>query len=378
MISDIEFYYEPIHILNEISGEYATEMSNDQLAFLCGLLKKYTPEKIVEIGVAAGGTTAVMLNCIDMLDMPSQLFSIDLAEDFYRDSSKKTGYLADRFRTISNKTFDYVLYIGKYAVECVDDIGKYIDFLILDTVHSLPGELLDFLAYLPYLKEGCVVVLHDTALNHYSDNKDAFATRILFSSVMASKILYKDASMAAFVVTGDTKKSIDNIFSVLMVTWNYLPSHREISLYKNIYSKYYTDENLEIFDLAVSLNQKSIERNIDIKLSNFLKVYKLINTMQIKQVYIYGFGNYGKQFYSIFEKCGINLGGYIISDNQRLEKENKKIYFLSDIVFNKESDLIFVGVNPSLWKEIEFELQKKKLTNYIFPDVCMFEYLKKV
>lgn len=67
MISNTEPFYEPVNILKQLSGEYTAEMSEEQSAFLCGLLKKYRPNKIVEIGVAAGGTTAVMLNCIALL-----------------------------------------------------------------------------------------------------------------------------------------------------------------------------------------------------------------------------------------------------------------------------------------------------------------------
>ena len=190
MIQNVELFYEPVQILSRLSNEYTAEMSEGQLAFLCGLIKKYSPEKIVEIGVAAGGTTAVILNCINMLNLKTQLFSVDLLEDFYENPSKKTGYLAEEYKAILNKQLNHTLYTGKYAVERINDIDKDIDFLVLDTVHVLPGEILDFLAYYPYLKKGCVVVLHDTAMNQYSDNKDAFATRILLSSVTALKILY--------------------------------------------------------------------------------------------------------------------------------------------------------------------------------------------
>ena len=40
------------------------EMSEFESAFLCGLLNKFQPKKILEVGVAAGGTTAIILQCM--------------------------------------------------------------------------------------------------------------------------------------------------------------------------------------------------------------------------------------------------------------------------------------------------------------------------
>lgn len=376
MMLNCELFNEPIQILSKLSNEYTAEMREGQLAFLCGLIKKYSPKKIVEIGVAAGGTTAVMLNCINMLNLETQLFSVDLSEDFYVDPSKKTGYLAEECKTILNKQLNHTLYTGKYAVERIKDIDKDIDFLVLDTVHVLPGEILDFLAYYPYLKKECVVVLHDTAMNQYSDNKDAFATRVLLSSVAAIKILYEDANIAAFIVSDDTTKYIDNIFSALMVTWKYLPGEREIQLYRDYYNKYYTSENLKMFDMALEMNQKSVSRKVDLKVEEFLKVYKFVNGMKGKRVYVYGHGNYGRQFYHILAECGIDLGGYIVSDNQSIDGDDKEIHFLSDIVWDNDHDIILIGVNRFLWEEISEQLQRKVIINYVFPGACMFDYIK--
>ena len=191
MISNTEPFYEPVNILKQLSGEYTAEMSEEQSAFLCGLLKKYRPNKIVEIGVAAGGTTAVMLNCIALLGLEAELFSIDLSENFYRDSDKKTGYLAEECKTILKRKFEHTVYTGRYAVEYIDDIGEDIDFLVLDTVHSMPGEILDFLAYCPHLKTGCVVVMHDISLNHFIDNTDGV---ILYKPGSATILNFADCT----------------------------------------------------------------------------------------------------------------------------------------------------------------------------------------
>ena len=90
-----EIFLEPIEILSRID-QGKSEMTEWQLGFLCGLIKQKKPKKILEIGVAAGGTTAVILNCVSLLDIDVEVFSIDVNEKLYSDSSKNTGYLAEQ------------------------------------------------------------------------------------------------------------------------------------------------------------------------------------------------------------------------------------------------------------------------------------------
>ena len=57
-------------------------------------------------------------------------------------------------------------------------------------MHVMPGEVLDFLAVLPYLKVGSVVVMHDVSYNQAKpQNLNGHATTVLFSAVTAEKFL---------------------------------------------------------------------------------------------------------------------------------------------------------------------------------------------
>lgn len=265
MINEKMKYKEPLEIRKRLS-EDAAEMTEEQLSVLCGLIKEYKPHKIVEIGVAAGGTTAVILNCLSLIGIDSEIYSIDIAENFYRDKSKKTGYLGEEAKKLLKVAVNHKMYIGT-AVEHLDTIGQDIDLLILDTVHTLPGELFDFLACLPKMKKGGTVVLHDTILNHIGGLPDSFATRVLYSSVVGKKIVYKGDSniydypgMGIFEVTDDTWKYIDNIFSSLIITWNYMPEVKYLNAYKTYLSKYYSAELMEEFDKAIEMNRFTLSK----------------------------------------------------------------------------------------------------------------------
>ncbi len=54
MYKSVELFEEPRAILEKMSESYV-EMSPADHGFLCGLIKKYNPKKVVEIGVAGGG-----------------------------------------------------------------------------------------------------------------------------------------------------------------------------------------------------------------------------------------------------------------------------------------------------------------------------------
>ena len=56
----------------------------------------------------------------------------------------------------------WTLYIGTLTSQVIETIGNDIDFAFIDTMHITPGELLDWLMVLPFLKEEAIVVFHDT------------------------------------------------------------------------------------------------------------------------------------------------------------------------------------------------------------------------
>lgn len=383
MVQYRDLFYEPASILNYLTSEYSAEMSENQLAFLCGLIKKYKPQKIVEVGVSAGGTTAVVLNCVSMLGLDAQLYSLDLSSSFYRDKSRKTGYLVEECKSKLERQVPHALYTGKYAVEYLQEIGGGIDFLILDTVHSLPGELFDFLAFYPFLKRGAVVVLHDIVLNLSRSKPHSFATKVLLDTIAAEKFYgMEDDSLlniGAFAINEDTDKYINNVFSALTLTWKYSPKERELSLYRDFYLKYYDDESMVLFDVAVRMNQKSLrERRAEekrVKKNELLQVYQWIEGIKCKnRIYIYGCGYFGKKFYDLLNSLGACLGGFIISDDQNKDG-TENVYYLSELNIDTANEIILLGVEASLYEEIEDRLLKRGLDEYVIPPKCIYDYL---
>jgi len=241
------------------------EMNEFDSAFICGLLDEFKPKKIVEIGVAAGGTTSIILKKLENRDDDISMFSCDLFEEFYRHikikgEMVKTGFLANPIKLKTN--VDHTFLLGDYFPNFADIIGGDIDFAIIDTVHSLPGELLDFLAILPHLSDNAVVVFHDISYHLWKYGRPtAFATDSIFNAIVADKIFkFSDEEMqghskipniAALQINKDTRRYVENIFGLFVLAWRYMPSDKELDIYRNYYQKYYDKILIRFYDEAI-------------------------------------------------------------------------------------------------------------------------------
>lgn len=75
--------------------------------FINGLIRKFKPKKCLEIGVANGGSSILILNAIK--DIPdSSLISLDLNTQLFIDRSKKTGYRVNQYFPELTKIGNYL------------------------------------------------------------------------------------------------------------------------------------------------------------------------------------------------------------------------------------------------------------------------------
>ena len=174
-------------INNILSG--ISEMSYSQRCFLNGIIRQTKPKKILELGVSAGGSSAIILNAIKDFDN-AKLYSVDYSEKWYVDNSKNTGFIIDeKFSNLKNK---WKLYTGGTAAKFMEEIGGEIDLCLIDTMHVNPGEFLDFLIVLPYLKKNAILIFHDIALHYF--RKHSLTNGILFSCLKGKKITFNEGN----------------------------------------------------------------------------------------------------------------------------------------------------------------------------------------
>lgn len=336
--------YQEITVLEDQQRRISkSEMSDSQINFICSLMKQYRPHKVVEVGVSAGGTSVEIINYINHIDLKCEMYSVDLAERYYRDTTKPCGYLVDEIS--DDKKSYHKLLLGKALPMRLDEIKEDIDFLILDTAHIMPGEVLDFLAVLPYLKENAIVVLHDTALHHCGNNSSkCIATNVLFQAVTADKFLNnfdEFPNIAAFRINEDTEKYILDVFCALMLPWEYVPDEEQMEAYHNIFSKYYDNDAVKLWNQARAAAAKCIGD----KKRNICDFWEGIKKAKERQVYIYGAGGNAKLIYDFVNDSGIKACGFIVSDGQPIQEPYKDtpVYFFSELPQGDSTKLVIMS-----------------------------------
>ncbi len=258
----IEPTEQELSVLNSLGDEFKiySEMSEQDRAFLNTLILRKKPKKLLEIGVSKGGSSIVMLNAIK--DIPdAHLYSIDINENCYCISDKKTGFAVDDFPELKKK---WTLYTGGIAANFLDEIGGDIDLCLIDTVHSLPGEIFDVLMALPYLKKDAIIIFHDTNLQLRKDNLliAQFVNNLLMSSISGTKLIPECRlningfgkffnNIGAIQTDTSTFIKLYELFNILAVKWNYLPNNYIITTFKNFLKKFYNEYYVDYFEAIV-------------------------------------------------------------------------------------------------------------------------------
>jgi predicted O-methyltransferase YrrM len=136
-------------------------------AFLSTLVTELAPSAIVEVGVASGCSSAVLLqaqSCIQRAENPSApwLFSYDVSEYCYFDASRLVGAAVDEMAPDLRPFWCLTIGDALKAREMLS--GRELVLGFIDADHRHPWPTLDLLAILPTLRTGAWVALHDIRL----------------------------------------------------------------------------------------------------------------------------------------------------------------------------------------------------------------------
>ena len=149
----------------------------------------------------------------------------------------------------------------------MEQIGNNIDMVFIDSAHYEPGEILDFLIVLPFLKENAIVGFHDIA-NQITKSKrrEEWAPYIVYNIIRGksflpsgSKRLLHDIGIK--ILENNQKKYIIDYFRALGGQWQYCPREEYIQLIKEYFKKYYDTDCLTIFDETVQFNKRFVKAN---------------------------------------------------------------------------------------------------------------------
>lgn len=380
VIKKIDLYKEPLKILARFENKGYTGMSDFELAFLCGAIKAFRPKKIVEVGVAAGGTTAVILNCLKSIGCICEIYSVDVCEQCYLDISKKTGFIAEEMlkeELIDTVKHEFVL--GNTIAAALDRIGGDIDFVILDTMHSLPGELLDFISLYHSLDKKAVVIFHDIGqsqlgIGNINGAPFEYASLVTLATTMGEKFILPDHSRIAGLsniggmrLNKEILCSIDNLFLGLFINWNYIPDIRHLEEYRQRIKKEYDEQYYQMFEQAIECNMFFLYRRqgLEIPLKTVKDEFENV-LKKAEKIYIYGAGKIGREVEKYIRNCfdGKKIRGHIISDKKMNTCDD--VIELSEIE-NMDCSVIILGLHEKYHLEVLNSLYQKGLSKYVFP-----------
>ena len=250
----------------KLESNKCSQMWANQREFLNGVIRKFKPKKIVEIGVAEGGSSSIILNAIQDIKN-AHLYSIDLSDNVNIGICVKNIFpeFVDR----------WTLFKNDIAAKFMEQIGNNIDFVFIDSAHFEPGEILDFLIVLPFLKKGAIVGFHDIA-NQITvpNNRNEWAPYIIFNMIRGKayypsgyNLLKHDIGIK--ILDNNQNKYIHDYFRALGGQWQYFPKQKHIQLIIELFKKYYDNDCLTMFNETVEFNKKFVKNNPKIQVYEY-------------------------------------------------------------------------------------------------------------
>ena len=262
LLNDINNILNEKHPQNNTLYGTINEMSDVERKFLNGIIRQLKPKKILEIGVSAGGSSIIILNAIKDIE-EAKLYSIDYLKKWHFNNEKDVGYLVkEKCNYLSDK---WKLYTGGVTANFIEEIGGDIDLCLLDTAHRNPGEFMDFLMFLPYMKKNAVIVIHDIIFHTFNIDPQAYTCGLLFNTIKGKKITTKDnfnnnvgnvANIGAVILDDNIMDNILEHFLLLMLPWKYMPKDEDIIVTQRLFSKHYSQELIDLF-LSIVLMHKN-------------------------------------------------------------------------------------------------------------------------
>jgi len=234
-----------------------SQMSRNEREFLNGIIRKFKPKKVLEVGVNLGGSSIIILNAINDI-IGAKLYSFDLNDKEF------VGECVNKY--FPNLLKNWKLFKGNISTEFLNHIGNNIDMVFFDTAHLEPGEILDFLIVLPFLKEEAIVVFHDIAKQLNSTHRVEFAPYLIYNGIRGEKFLPSGEDILTQNIGGiklekNQYRYHEEYFRILGGEWQYFPKEIHIKLMRKFFKNYYDKRCLKIFEEAISFNRIFVKRN---------------------------------------------------------------------------------------------------------------------
>jgi len=223
-------------------------------------LKPIKPKKIIEIGVAMGGTSRIFL---DLVGVDGLVVGIDISK----------ALISSDILAHPNYRFLHGFSSDEQILDQVKAISGSYDAILIDGDHTENGVLNDSSLYIPFIRDGGLVMWHDVRLEPPAGIKMAWYRKLKKSHLGASEY-YIDDCNNGIGFWYKTKQTQTELRSLIL---NQNKENLYEKLYKNCHIYLNCKKNdlevLAILELACSkLGKKSEEDRIKFQI-NLLKLW---------------------------------------------------------------------------------------------------------
>lgn len=197
-------------------------ISDMDAAFFAGLVIEAKPGRLLEVGVASGWGSCVLLEALESAGLhSSHLYGVDIADRFFYDANYATGQCVPdvfpermpRYHLTTSVT------LGEYA----PSIGSgLLDFVFIDAHHMHPWATLDLLAVISFVRPGSWIAMHDLNLSRKEDQEHRNrGPKYLFEGWDQDKIhSVQEPTMAGAIRLGsDCSVHLPLILDILYTPW---------------------------------------------------------------------------------------------------------------------------------------------------------------
>ena len=237
-------------------------ISDMDAAFFAGLVIETRPHKLLEVGVASGWGSCVLLEALGSAGLGnSDLYGVDISDRFFYDAAYATGQcVAD---VLPERLQRYHVTTGVTIGECASKIGRGIDFVFIDAHHMHPWATLDLLAVIPYVKPGSWIAMHDLNLSRKEDQQHQNrGPKYLFEGWDCDKVhsIQEPTMAGAIRLSNDALTHLPLLLDIMYTPWELPVESRATDAVCTIIGRAYGDAWATKFHRAIEIGNYHVNK----------------------------------------------------------------------------------------------------------------------
>jgi predicted O-methyltransferase YrrM len=215
-------------------------ISTEDAENLYALIMQNKPDIYVEIGTAAGVSTAYVIQAMNEIGNNGKIYAFDCLDHCYYQPQKPIGYAVEEM--LDEIHCQLIKKTRAFSLDVGDTVKEPIDFALIDGSHGHPWATLDTIAVLPFLSPGALVAYHDINLpNLTPEGVNSTGPMILFEKISAPKKIlegeYKNLGVVSF--EEDRRVYIQELIDLFEMPWTCPVDLEHLASLQKIIGRYY-------------------------------------------------------------------------------------------------------------------------------------------